>query len=299
MTDRLFHITIMVNNRNSLLLFMPKSKNMRKLMTTMMLLLSINAFADNLKYVEQYDIPYKKSQDAYTAERCKLDIHYPEDTTGCPVVVWFHGGGLTQGSKSFPWKLKEKGMVLVAVGYRLLPKVEISECLDDAAAAIAWVFREIEKYGGDKRKIFISGHSAGGYLTAMTGLDKQWLARYDTDADEIAGLIPFSGQMISHFSYREMKGIGNLQPVIDEYAPLFHVRKDAPPLILITGDRNIELFGRYEENAYMWRMMKLTGHTDTYLYEIDGHGHGSMAEPAYHILENHVKKITGMPVDNH
>ena len=114
----------------------------------------------------------------------------------------------------------------------------------------------------------------------------------------IAGLIPFSGQMISHFAYRDMKGIGNLQPTIDEYAPLFHVRKDAPPLVLITGDRNIELFGRYEENAYMWRMMKLTGHAETYLYEIDGHGHGSMAEPAYHILEQHIRKILGKPVDN-
>lgn len=46
-----------------------------------------------------------------------------------------------------------------------------------------------------------------------------------------------------------------------------------PPLILITGDRELELLGRYEENAYMWRMMKLVGHEDTYLYEIGGHGH--------------------------
>ena len=262
------------------------------------MLLGSIAWGTTLKYTEAHDIPYKESEEAYVKERCKLDIYYPEDTTGCPVVVWFHGGGLTQGNKSFPWKLKEKGMVLVAVNYRLLPKVKINECLDDAAAAVAWVFREIGKYGGDKRKIFVSGHSAGGYLTAMIGLDKKWLARYQTDANEIAGLIPFSGQMISHFAYRDMKGIGNLQPTIDEYAPLFHVRKDAPPLVLITGDRNIELFGRYEENAYMWRMMKLTGHAETYLYEIDGHGHGSMAEPAYHILEQHIRKILGKPVDN-
>lgn len=262
------------------------------------MLLGSIAWGTPLKYTEVHDIPYKESEEAYVKERCKLDIYYPEDTTGCPVVVWFHGGGLTQGNKSFPWKLKEKGMVLVAVNYRLLPKVEINECLDDAAAAVAWVFREIGKYGGDKRKIFVSGHSAGGYLTAMIGLDKKWLANYQTDANEIAGLIPFSGQMISHFAYRDMKGIGNLQPTIDEYAPLFHVRKDAPPLVLITGDRNIELFGRYEENAYMWRMMKLTGHAETYLYEIDGHGHGSMAEPAYHILEQHIRKILGKPVDN-
>lgn len=272
---------------------------MKRVILIMMAMLVCGiAFAEELKYAAVYDIPYRKIENAYASERCKLDIYYPEDTTGCPVVVWFHGGGLTQGSKSFPWKLKEKQMVLVAVNYRLLPEVEIGECIDDAAAAVAWVFREIGKYGGDKKKIFISGHSAGGYLTAMIGLDKRWLAEYGTDADSIAGLIPFSGQMISHFAYREMKGIGNLQPLIDEYAPLFHVRKDAPPLMLITGDRNIELFGRYEENAYMWRMMKLTGHAETCLYEIDGHGHGSMVEPAYHILEYHIKKILGMPVSD-
>ena len=129
------------------------------------MLLGSIAWGTTLKYTEVHDIPYKESEEAYVKERCKLDIYYPEDTTGCPVVVWFHGGGLTQ-----------EGMVLVAVNYRLLPKVEINECLDDAAAAVAWVFREIGKYGGDKRKIFVSGHSAGGYLTAMIGLDKKWLA---------------------------------------------------------------------------------------------------------------------------
>ncbi len=106
-------------------------------------------------------------------------------------------------------------------------------------------------------------------------------------------MIPFSGQMISHFAYRKMNGIDNLQPTIDKYAPLFYVRKDAAPLILITGDRNIELFGRYEENAYMWRMMNLVGRPDTQLYEIAGHGHGAMGNPAYHILIQSINKILG------
>ena len=161
------------------------------------------------------------------------------------------------------------------------------------AAALAWVFQNISQYGGDAKKIFVSGHSAGGYITTMLGLDKTWLSRYGVDANNIAGLIPFSGQMISHFAYRKMNGINNLQPTIDKYAPLYHVRKDAAHLVLITGDRNIELFGRYEENAYMWRMMNLIGRPDTQLYELGGYGHGAMAQPAFHILIQTIHKMLG------
>lgn len=149
--------------------------------------------------------------------------------------MWYHGGGLTSGQKEIPGLLKKQGFVVVGVNYRLLPKVKIDECLDDCAAALAWVFQNISQYGGDAKKIFVSGHSAGGYITTMLGLDKTWLSRYGADANNIAGLIPFSGQMISHFAYRKMNGIDNLQPTIDKYAPLYHVRKDAAPLVLITA----------------------------------------------------------------
>ena len=247
--------------------------------------------AQETHYATERDLSYATSNDAYAQQRCKLDVYHPTNRKDCPVVVWFHGGGLTSGGKDIPAKLQNHDMVVVAVNYRLLPKVDISTCLDDAAAAVAWTFREIAKYGGSTQKIFLSGHSAGAYLITMLGLDKELLERHGVKADSILGLIPFSGQMISHFAYRDMNGIGNLQPVIDKYAPLYHVRKDAPPLVLITGDREQELSGRYEENAYMWRMMKLTGHPETYLYEIGGHDHGSMAEPAFHILHRHVRDI--------
>jgi hypothetical protein len=126
----------------------------------------------------------------------------------------------------------------------------------------------------------------------MEGLNKKYLARYGIDADSIMGLVPFSGQMISHFSYRKMNGIGPLQPVVDSYAPLFYVRKDAPSIVLITGDRDMELYGRYEENAYMWRMLKLVGHPDVRLYEIGGHNHGDMGNPAQHILYQFILEKT-------
>lgn len=245
-----------------------------------------------ITYKTETNIPYRSGDnlDTYQKERCKLDIYYPENLDSFTTVVWFHGGGLTSGEKFIPERLKNHNLAIVAVNYRLSPKVKSPAYIDDAAAAVAWVFKNISKYGGDPEKIIVSGHSAGGYLACMIGLDKHYLALYGIDANAIQKLVPFSGQMITHFEIRKERGIPNTQPVVDEFAPLFHVRADAPPLYLITGGRDIEMLGRYEENAYMRRMMGLAGHKQTYLYELDGFDHGGMAEPAFDLLLKILKK---------
>jgi acetyl esterase/lipase len=245
-----------------------------------------------VSYKTESNIAYRSGEnlDEYQKERCKLDIYFPENVDSFATVVWFHGGGLTAGEKFIPERLKNHKLAIVAVNYRLSPKVKSPAFIDDAAAAVAWVFKNIGKYGGDPKKIVVSGHSAGGYLTCMIGLDKHYLAAYGIDANSIEKLIPFSGQMITHFVIRQERGISDTQPVVDEFAPLFHVRADAPPLYLITGDRELELLGRYEENAYMNRMMKISGHIQTILYELDGFDHGGMAEPAYDLLLKILKK---------
>ena len=240
----------------------------------------------NLSYYPESEI----EADDYIKERCVLDLYYPDNKEGFPTVVWFHGGGLTGGNKSIPKELMNEGMAVVAVNYRLYTKVKAPVYIEDAAAAVAWVFNHIEEYGGDPDLIFISGHSAGGYLTSMVGMDKRWLKKHEIDANRIAGLIPFSGHTITHFTVRKERGIEGTQAVVDDLAPLYHVRKDAPPLLLITGDREMEMMGRYEENAYMMRMMKVVGHPDTRLYEMDGYGH-NMLTPAFPLLIREVKRI--------
>ncbi len=242
---------------------------------------------DNIHY---YDEKINKS-DAYINERCVLDIYIPKNVKNFPTVIWFHGGGLTGGQKEIPEGLKNKGIAVIGVNYRLSPKVNSPKYIEDAAAATAWVFKNIKNYGGSEKLIFISGHSAGGYLAAMVGLNKMYLNKYNIDANQLAGIVPFSGQMISHFTTRKEKGIDELDARIDEMAPLHFIRADAPPLLLITGDREKELFGRYEENAYMARMMKLKGHKETILYELDGFDHGGMAQPAFRLLLNEIKRI--------
>ena len=271
---------------------------MHKLLLIILLaVIACAGFAQQTHYITLTDIPYYSGQaaptDPYVAERCKLDVYYPENIKGFATVVWFHGGGLTGGSKEIPEALKNKNLCIVGVNYRLSPKVKVKQCIEDAAAAIAWAFNHIGQYGGDTSLIFVSGHSAGGYLTLMTGLDKQWLKPYQIDANRIAGLIPLSGQAITHFTLRKERGIAETQPVVDEFAPLFHVRADAPPLLLITGDREMELLGRYEENAYLARMMKVAGHKNTRLLEMQGYGH-MMTEPAFPLVVEEVKRIVGL-----
>jgi len=227
----------------------------------------------------------------YAMERCRLDIYYPEDIENYGTIVWFHGGGIKAGSKHISDLLKEKGVAVVAVNYRLHPKVKAPVYIEDAAAATAWTMKHIADYGGDPNKVFVSGHSAGGYLTSMIGLDKSYLAKHDVDADDLAGLIPFSGHTITHFTIRAEMGIDGKQVVVDKYAPIHHIRNDCPPYIIITGDREEELLGRYEENAYMYRMMLVNGHENTKLLELDGFNHGEMAQPAYHLLLQEIKEI--------
>ncbi len=246
-------------------------------------------------YSKELNIPYYDAQvtrsDSSISKMCLLDIYCPKDTRNFPTIVWFHGGGLTGGTKDLPQGLSRKGVCIVSVSYRLYPVVKCPKYIEDAAAAVAWVFNNIEKYGGDTRLIFVCGHSAGAYLTSMVGLDRKWLAVHNIDANKIAGLFPLSGNGITHQAIRDEKGLSNLVPYVDEYAPLFHVRPDAPPLILMTGDREMEYIGRYEENAYMIRMMKLVGHKETILYEFDGYGH-AMTGPAFPLVFKHVDIIS-------
>lgn len=291
-----------MNSSNSIKIMIVKvitinkfSKMKTTFLSLLFLITSILANAQDVKYETQSNIHYYKQSvnqsDAYINERCVLDIYFPANVKNFATIVWFHGGGLGSGSKEFPKALMEKGVCIVAPNYRLSPKVKAPKYIEDAAAAVSWVFQNISRLGGDSSLIFISGHSAGGYLASMIGLDKSWLKTYNIDANRIAGLVPFSGQVITHFTIRDERGISRTQPVVDSFAPLYHVRADAPPLLLITGDREMELLGRYEENAYLMRMMKVTGHKQTTLYELDGYGHG-MTEPAFPLLLNEVKRIT-------
>jgi acetyl esterase/lipase len=244
-------------------------------------------------YVTKKDIPYydpllQPAGEAAT-RLCKLDIYYPVRQRNFSTIVWFHGGALEFGEKTFPEELLNQGVAIVSVDYRLSPESKCPSYLEDAAAAVAWTYRHVSEYGGDTTKIFIAGHSAGGYLTLMLGLDKHWLARHAIDADQLAGIIPLSGQTMTHYTIRKERKLPMARPVVDEYAPVFHARNEAPPMLLVTGDRSMEQTSRYEENAYLVTLLKAAGHAHVTLYEVQGFDHVGMVKPGTLLLLQFVR----------
>lgn len=223
----------------------------------------------------------------YRQERCKLDIYYPTNKKAFKTIVWFHGGGLVEGEKHIPEQLTNKGIAVVAVNYRLSPKATCPAYIRDAAAAVAWTFEHIAEYGGDPSQIYVSGHSAGGYLTLMLAMDKAWLAAEGVDADSVAGYYPISGQTVTHYAIRAERGLSSTTPLVDCFAPIGNVRVLETKLVLYTGERSKELMARYEENLYLKAVLEGIGNPTIPLFEYPGTDHGSVLSPAFnHILQD-------------
>ena len=268
------------------------NKIMKKICLLLFLLCACIAQAQNA-YRTNKDISYVSGSetDTYRLERCKLDIYYPENKKDFSTIVWFHGGGMEGGNKFIPKELREQGFAVVAVNYRLSPKAKNPAYIEDAAEAVAWVFKNIKKYGGRKDHIFVSGHSAGGYLSLILAMDKKYMAAYGANADSVAAYLPVSGQTVTHFTIRKERGLPDGIPVVDEYAPVNKARKETAPLVLITGDKHLEMAARYEENALLEAVLKSIGNKKVTLYEMQGFDHGQALGPACYLIADYVKRF--------
>jgi acetyl esterase/lipase len=111
--------------------------------------------------------------------KIQADVYRANDTKVRPVVVWIHGGALIVGSRtSVPKQLldlcRTDGYVLVSLDYRLAPEVKLPAIIDDIKDAFRWLREQGPKlFHADPGRIVVTGGSAGGYLTLMTGIGVQ------------------------------------------------------------------------------------------------------------------------------
>ncbi len=162
-----------------------------RLITTLLVLLAVTA--DVRAQDAKRDIPYVEKGN----ERQVLDVYAPKGAKNLPVVFWIHGGGWQTGDKKDvqikPKAFTEKGFVFVSTDYRLLPAVEMGDIIRDVAKAVRWTHDHISEFGGDPKRLFVMGHSAGAQLAALICTDDRYLKAEKLSLDIVKGCVPVDG----------------------------------------------------------------------------------------------------------
>lgn len=182
--------------------------------------------------------------------REQLDVYIPEHASEGkhPVIVFFYGGSWKKGSKDeyrfIGQTFASRGYVTVVADYRLYPEVHFPEFMDDSARAVVWVREHIADYQGDKNNVFLLGHSAGAYNAVMLSLNEHYL-KYSGGSDAwirgtigLAGpydFLPFTDPVIIEIFSKEKDKLTQ---------PIHYVRKNVPPMLLLTGDSDEEVLPR-------------------------------------------------------
>ncbi|MEZ0300049.1 MAG: alpha/beta hydrolase [Candidatus Methylacidiphilales bacterium] len=236
------------------------------------------------------NISYLKGNvgDEYAKTQCLLDVYLPRNQDKpFPLIVWYHGGALKGGAKNssvsvaVAKSLAARGVGVILAEYRLSPKVKFPVYVQDSAQAVRWAVENAASLKAQP-KIYVGGHSAGGYLAAILAMDGRYLKEAGVEERQIAGYVSMSGQMMTHFTVAAERGISEKVITVDDAAPVHHLRTGIPPMLVLVGDNDWP--ARLEENAYfVSALKKVGGNTNISFLVIKGRDHGGIlkntAEP--------------------
>lgn len=177
--------------------------------------------------------------------RQRLDVFTPVNlATDMPVVVFFYGGSWSSGSRSdysfVGEALAARGIIAVIADYRLYPQVRYQGFLEDSARAIGWTREHIRQYGGNPARLYVMGHSAGGYNAAMVALDSQWLAAVGMKPSMLSGWIGLAGAYdflpVENPAVKPIFFFPNSPP---DSQPINHVSAKSPPALLMAAKNDM------------------------------------------------------------
>lgn len=213
-----------------------------------------------------------------TSPRETLDI-YAGEKAGGPALVYIHGGYWRSGSKddncNFAPTFVQRGATVVLVEYDLCPKVTVTDIVRQTRAAIAWVYRNIMRYSGNPSRLYVSGHSAGGHLTAMAlayDWDKEGLPK-----NLIKGAVATSGvydlDMVMQISVNEQ--VRMTPEIAGANSPFLHPPLPNCPVIVAVGGDEPKGWQQMSEDYF--NLCKEGGLDCQYLV-VPGANHYTMSE---------------------
>ncbi|WP_375559762.1 alpha/beta hydrolase [Bernardetia sp. OM2101] len=167
-----------------------------------------------------------------------------------PVLVFVHGGNWNSGDKEtynfFGRNFAKKGIVTVVVGYTLSPKANYDDMAKQIAAAINWTKENIAEYNGNPDKIFLTGHSAGGHLIALSTMNP----KYEVKDNTISGLILNDAAGLDMYNYLQ-KDPPTSNSNYDttwtkdpetwkKASPIYYIDEQTSPIMLYLGKKTYE-----------------------------------------------------------
>ena len=201
-------------------------------------------------------VPCHLNQQYGDGPNMTLDI-FPQSGPPRPILLFIHGGywrAMDKDLFSYPAiGLNDAGVVYVSVNYALAPSVTLDEIVEQCRQAVTWVHRNAKSYGGDPTRIHISGHSAGGHLTAMM-LSTDWAQRGAADI-KLAGGIAISGifDLVPLLETSINDGVQLDREAARRNSPTEFLPSNGPPLVSAVGAGETDEFQRQSrEYAAAW-----------------------------------------------
>ena len=201
--------------------------------------------------------------------RHRLDV-FPGGAPAAPTLIYVHGGYWQMNDKE-PYAflaegLREAGFNLALVEYTLAPAARLDEIVGEVRRAAGWVVEHAKELGGDPARVFVSGHSAGGHLTAMAMTEAR-----------LAGGVAISGiydlEPIRLNYLNDKLGLDVAE--VERNSPVRHLPDTAAPLLVTVGLGELpELVRQSQEFAAAWAARGLPGR---YL-PVPAHDHFSILE---------------------
>jgi len=182
----------------------------------------------------------------------RFDVYAPHDAREAPVLVFWHGGGWTNGYRQWVRfmapQVTRLGLLLVAPSYRLAPEHPLPAGIDDALELLAALPQRVQEWGGAPNRFYLAGHSAGGHLATMAALSAERERRIPGGA--IRACLPISGIQDLHDSHavpgsleervytHVLRGLDPAQDVV--FSPLYWTAESRIPFDLTVGENDSE-----------------------------------------------------------